>query len=112
MSLLPLCKRSPPPEESNRNLGFEVSDCSPECEGFSSKYPASVKFNDYDNSRLYGNTKLYGLHTVVATNKSDWNHDATLIEGTLIHAVEKWVSNSSFAGLGESATVKVSVSSL
>lgn len=112
MGLLGFLKRGPNAEESIKNEGFEVSDCSMECLSCTSKFPASLSFKDDDNSALYGNTLPFGLHAIVPTNKCDWEHDATLKLKTIANAVAKWALNSKLQGLGESSDIKVSCSSL
>lgn len=112
MGILDVFKLGPKPEQAIKDQGFEVSDCSLECLGCTSKFPSSVAFKDDDKSQLYGNTDPFGLHVVVATNKSDWQHDATLVRKTLANKVAKWAADASFPGLGDSTKIKVSASSL
>lgn len=112
MGIMKFLKLGPSPEESIKEKGFDVSDCSKECLGCTSKFPSSVNFKDDDNSTLYGNTKPFGLHVVVPTNKCDWEHDATLVSKTIANKVAKWAEKASFPDLGESKEIKVSVSSL
>lgn len=112
MGLLDVFKLGPKPVQAIRDQGFEVSDCSMECLGCTSKFPSSVSFKDDDQSQLYGNTDPFGLHVVVATNKNDWEHDATLTKNTLSNEVASWASGASFTGLGDATKIKVSTSSL
>lgn len=112
MGLLEIFKSGPSPEQSIKDNGFEVSECSAECQGCTSKFPSSVSFKDDDNSTLYGNTLPYGLHVIVPTNKCDWDHDATLVSKTIANEVAKWAEKAKIKALGSSDKIKVSVSSL
>ena len=87
--------------------GFEASDCLKECSGCSTKFPSSVKVES--DGDLWGSTKPFGLHLVVPTNKTDWDHDACSTEGTIANATSCWGESHSIDGIGQ---VKVNVSSL
>lgn len=112
MGILGLFRGAKDHTQELQELGFEVADCSQECETCTTKFPGSVSSKDDDNSPLWGSTKPYGLHIVVPTNQSDWKHDALSISGSLQHEVDKWSSSASFPGLGEVSKIKVTVSSL
>ncbi|KAK6461683.1 Sucraseferredoxin-like protein [Scheffersomyces coipomensis] len=98
-------------DEEVKSKGFEIADCSFDCESCDSKFPASLKFDD--EADLWNSTKPYGLHFIVSTGKTDWAHDATGESNTLSHSVSKWAGNNAgnFVGL-ESSAIKTSVSSL
>lgn len=99
-------------EEEIEKKGFSTSDCSFDCGSCHSKFPSSVSVEEKD--QLWNSTKEYGLHIVVASGKSDWPHDAFLGSGTVGKAVVHWAeeSNSKYPELGESSTIKVTMSSL
>ncbi|OBA23500.1 Sucraseferredoxin-like protein [Metschnikowia bicuspidata var. bicuspidata NRRL YB-4993] len=105
-------KRGPSAEQQIQDAGFEISECSEECETCTSSFPKSLSFKDDDSASLFGSTSPYGLHVVVPTNRSDWAHDATGKSGTLAHTVAKWAGSAKFPGLGENSKIKVTVSSL
>lgn len=90
--------------------GFEVSECSQECDSCSLKFPSSVSIEE--DGPLWDSTKPYGMHIVIPTNKSDWKHDALDVPSTLAHAVDKWATSSNYEELGDSSKIKVTVSSL
>lgn len=110
MGLLGLFKSSKDHSQDIANLGFEVSDCSQECDACTSRFPSSVAIETKDP--LWNSTKPYGLHVVVPTNKCDWIHDATDVPGQMPYAVQQWASSAKFTELGETSTIKVTVSSL
>lgn len=110
MGITSLFKRAPTAEEQIKSEGFEISSCNEECLDCTTKFPSHMAKDNF--SALFGSTKPYGLHAVVPTNKADWEHDALGTSGTLAHAVGKWSKDASFSGLGESAVIKVTVSSL
>lgn len=112
MGLLRIFKRPVSAEEGIKELGFEASECSQECDGCTAKYPSSLSFQDDDKGSLYGSTKPFGMNIIVPTNRNDWAHDAVGVSHTLAHAVDKWTSGVEFPGLGESTRIKVNVSSL
>lgn len=112
MGLFDYFKKKEDHVDDLNNLGFEVAECSQECESCTTKYPSSVNFKDDEGDSLWGSTKPYGLHIVVPTNSSDWPHDAVDVDGSLQKAVDQWSSSANFPGLGESTKIKVSVSSL
>ncbi|KAK6201154.1 Sucrase/ferredoxin-like-domain-containing protein [Scheffersomyces amazonensis] len=96
-------------EEEIKSKGFEISECSFECDSCTSKFPASLKFDE--EAELWDSTKPFGLHLLVSTGKSDWPHDATGESNTLSNAVAKWGSDHSqkYSQIGN---IKVSTSSL
>lgn len=98
-------------EKEITELGFEVSECSADCDGCTSKFPSSVKILTEDS--LWNSTKPYGMHLFVSTGKSDWPHEA-LSSHRLASEVSSWASNASgtYKGLGAATDIKVSVSSL
>ncbi|GEQ70619.1 hypothetical protein JCM33374_g4297 [Metschnikowia sp. JCM 33374] len=112
MGLTSFFKRGPSVPEQIKSAGFEISECSEECESCTSSFPRSLSFKEDDDSPLFGSTSPYGLHVVVPTNKTDWAHNATGESKTLAHTVDKWAGDSKFPGLGESTKIKVTVSSL
>lgn len=99
-------------EDEIQKKGFLTSDCSFDCDSCSSKFPTSVSIEEKD--QLWNSTSEYGLHVVVVSGKTDWSHDACLVEGTVGNAVSGWagLSNDKFPELGTSSTIKVSMSSL
>lgn len=109
MGLFLVFKRPVDPAQEIKNSGFEISECSLECENCTASYPKSLLFEE--ETPLWGSTKPYGLQVVVSTNKTDWSHDA-LETSDLTKAVNKWSSSAHFDGLGNSATIKVNTSSL
>lgn len=110
MGLLLFFKNEKDPSQQIQDAGFDISECSHDCESCSTSFPSSLKFED--DAPLYGSTKPYGLQVVVSTNKTDWPHDALGQLGTLAHALDSWASSAKFEGLGESAKIKVNTSSL
>lgn len=112
MGFLNYFKASKSHTEEIEQLGFEIADCSMECESCATKFPSNLSFKDDDGVSLWGSTKPYGLHIVIPTNQSDWKHDALGVSGSLQKAVNSWSSSLKFSGLGESTAIKVTVSSL
>lgn len=99
-------------EEEIEEKGFSASECSFDCASCSTKFPSSVSIEEKD--QLWKSTKEYGLHIVVASGKTDWEHDALLGQGTLGNAVSKWgeLANGKFPELGASSAIKITMSSL
>ncbi|KAK6455724.1 Sucrase/ferredoxin-like-domain-containing protein [Scheffersomyces xylosifermentans] len=89
--------------------GFEVSDCSFECDDCTSHFPKSIKVEE--DADLWESTKPFGLHIVVPTGKTDWPHDACGSHGTFSHKVSGWASDNS-GKYPEIGNIKVTVSSL
>lgn len=112
MGLLDIFKSSKGHTEELHELGFEVADCSQECESCTTKFPSSISFKEDEGGSLWGSTKPYGLHIVIPTNKTDWQHNALDVPGSLQKAVDDWSSSANFPGLGKSSAIKVTVSSL
>lgn len=112
MAFLDYFRASNSHTEEIEKLGFEVADCSMECESCSTKFPSSLSFDEGESDLLWGTGKPFGLHIVIPTNKSDWQHDALDVSGTLQEAVNSWSSSAKFLGLGESTAIKINVSSL
>jgi (2Fe-2S) ferredoxin len=98
--------KSENPAQQIRNSGFEICSCE-KSEGCG-KFPSSVKFNDDDNKTLWNTTKPYGLHCIISTGKTDWNHNAIDTKGSLEYEVDQWASSYKYPD----GTIKVSVSSL
>lgn len=98
--------KSENPTQEIIDSGFEICSCE-NSEGCG-KFPPSVKFNDDDSKTLWNTTKPYGLHCIISTGKTDWNHNAIDTKGSLEHKVDQWASSYKFPD----GDIKVSVSSL
>lgn len=104
-------KKDPVTEISE--CGFEISECLSECESCTSSYPSSIaklEKTDDNGTSLWKTTANYGLHLIIPTGKSDWQHDAVPNSGAYAKAVGNWADEHGSKVVG--STVKVSASLL
>lgn len=107
MGFLDKLRNNPSPQEEITKKGFEVSDCSFECDSCNFNFPKNVQA---DSGDLWNSTKPFGLHIVIPTNKSDWEHDAVNERKSFSRKVNSWIGDQKFQNMIDS-TVKVNVSS-
>ncbi|ODV77020.1 Sucraseferredoxin-like protein [Suhomyces tanzawaensis NRRL Y-17324] len=106
MGLLNWIAGGPDVHKKMADTGFDSATCDFDCGSCHSEFPKSLKI---EQGTIFGSTKDYGVHLMVATGKTDWPHDATGVSHTLAHAVALWAGHNSSSELGP---IKTTVSSL
>jgi len=72
---------------------IDGDDCDHDCNSCSIKYPRDFKIDEDDE--LYGHVKGWSTHVLVATGKSDWVRDVADEKGSVMEALEKYISSGS-----------------
>lgn len=67
------------------NPAVDGDDCLHDCESCTIKYPA--KWSIEESAHLYGVTKPWSRHLIVATGKTDWVRDVANEKGSIMEAV-------------------------